>query len=400
MEMDADISKKIYALICEIPQAQLLLDSLAQSNQFGVAIFGGALRDLIAFGKLGHDLDILIYGEKREGFTLYVKETAERIGAEMIDYPGSHIVLRTSTSKVTFDVHYPKHSFLEGLVRSDFTVNGIGYLWREKEIADPLGGVSDLKARRLHIHSPQYIVTDAPTFPRMFRTAAKLGFPIEGEAAEVIRRFAPLISLHSGKTNVRTLLEFLKFLSLEKIGTHLRQMNSLMLIEGLFPELAVCATVLLPSKQSILTRNVELAALLDTVHGAEGIRQFLDTEVAIGISNRGLLRLAVLFLDLGYAYEAFNPNAPYIKAMIGSHPMSFVDRMEKNLISHAASRYKESPDLCRFIAELPLVFNLMRTSGSPQEAHTQASTLSPNTRSLMQVLISLIASAQKSNTPK
>jgi len=395
MSNSVDVSANIHSLVCDIPRAKLLLDSLSQSSQFGIAIFGGAIRDIIAFNSLGHDLDILVYGEKREGFSLYVKEAAERIGAEMIDYPGSHIVLKTPESAVTFDIHYPKHSYLEGLVRSDFTVNGMGYLWKERRIEDPLGGVSDLEKGRLVIHSPQYIVTDAPTFPRMFRTAAKLNFPIEGETEEIVRRFAPLISLHSGRTNVRTLLEFLKFLSLEKIAHYLRQMTACLLVEGLFPELAICATVQLPSQQSILARNAELGAMLENMQMAEGVKTFLDSSVGFGITNRGLLRLGMLFLDLGYAYEAFRPEAPYIKAMIGSHAVTFVERMEKNLISHAASRYQDAPDLCRFLAELPLAFKIMRTSGSAREADAAAASLSPSSRSIMQIMIALISAAQK-----
>jgi hypothetical protein len=275
----------------------------------------------------------------------------------VIDHPPTHVVVKIPGMASHIDIHYPRASALAALVRSDFTVNGIGFRWAERKIEDPLGGEEDFKNRKLRIHSPQYIVTDAPTFFRMFRTAVNLGFELDAPTQSLIRRFSPLASLHRGRTNVRTLFEFLKFLSLPKIGPWFRQMNRCGLIEGLFPELAIPACIMISQEHSILSRNVELAIAVENMRTAPEVATFLDTGAGVGITNRGIVRLVLLFFELGRAYHQLEPRAPYVRSEAGNDAAAFASAIESRLLGFIAARYSEAAGVPELLRDVPGIFS-------------------------------------------
>lgn len=348
--------KEIQAAIAAFPGAKSLLDALCAALPGDVAVYGGAIRDLLTVGYVRNDIDILVTGTYVGPFADVVRNAVASLGVTVTDHPPTHVIVSWPSVNSHFDVHYPRESLLAGLVRSDFTANGIAFSWRNRSIEDPLEGVRHLTEKRLVLHSPQYIVTDAPTFARMFRTAASLKLPIDEPTEAILRRFAPLVSLHNGKTNVRTLFEFLKFFSLVEITPYLRQMNRTGLVEGLFPELAIAATVLLGPRQSILDRNVELAGTFDTIRSTPEVHEFLDCAIGNGITNRGIMRLMTLFLDLGRAYAEMKPNAPYVEAEAGKNLKLFGTRIEARLLRHIAARYREASTLAEIFSHLPLIF--------------------------------------------
>ncbi len=352
-------SQKIFEALSKIPLAQEILSALEVETELDVAVFGGTIRDILFSHEPGRDLDILVFGERQNAFRSGVDRVAKKLALRLIDYPGSHLVLVPSLGGATFDVHYPKKTFLEGLVRSDFTVNGMGFRWKTKQLDDPFFGRKHLAEKKLVMHSPQYVVTNPANFPRMFRTAAKLGFTIEGETEAIVRHCAGMIALHDGKTNTRILIEFLKFLSVPQIARPLRQMNQLRLIEGIFPELTILSSVRSSDSHTILERNIELSAMFDSFNAAPELRNFLTKDVGLGITNLGFIRLMALFIDFGAAYSGFKPDAPYLKAIAEGDLSKFARRMELNLLMHIASRFKEARDFSALFNELPAVLGYL-----------------------------------------
>ena len=97
------------------------------------------------------------------------------------------------------DNRHPDHveftgSLTEDLARRDFTVNAIAVNLRG-ELADPFGGRADLAARTLRAvgEAEKRFEEDALRILRGLRFASKLGFTIEPDTAEAIRRCAPLL---------------------------------------------------------------------------------------------------------------------------------------------------------------------------------------------------------------
>jgi len=159
-----------------------------------VYLVGGAVRDLL-LGRGRADIDLVVEGD--------ATALASRLGGEVREHE------RFATAKVRLGEHevdiataraesYPHPGALpeveptEGiaadLARRDFTINAMAVpLRRDPELIDPHRGREDLEAgllRVLHAHS----FDDDPTRAlRAARYAARFGFELEHETAELLR---------------------------------------------------------------------------------------------------------------------------------------------------------------------------------------------------------------------
>lgn len=100
---------------------------------------------------------------------------------------------RDETGRILSDNVYG--TLEEDAFRRDFTVNALYYDIRDFSIVDFCGGVEDLKARRLRlIGDPELRYREDPVrMLRAVRIANKLGFDLDPETAEPIRRLAVLL---------------------------------------------------------------------------------------------------------------------------------------------------------------------------------------------------------------
>lgn len=353
---------ELSALVHGVVELEEVLHTL-QGLKLKSFLYGGAVRDLLAFGRPTGDYDLITVPAAAQGvcdtsqFEIAVSACAARLGCECAIYKNHHIAFSRPGSGLSFDVHYPCQDPVEKLIRSDFTINGIAFDCEKNGLFDPFGGLADLKNRRLHIHSPEYVITNPPNFPRMFRTAYRMGLKITGETEAVIRKYAHLISLHDGKTNVRTMLELLKFFSQPALQGYLYQFNELGLVSYLVPELAPLAELAAPSS-SQLTQNILAAERLDQGPFGAAWEGVLSKAVDLGISQRGILRFVLLFDGLGQAYAALGRGSPFSQHVSGGDPTAFARRMQENLTNHAAARYREIPTVYAAMREMNQVFAL------------------------------------------
>jgi poly(A) polymerase len=86
-------------------------------------------------------------------------------------------------------------SFEDDVWRRDFTTNALYYDIRDYSVRDYVGGVADIKAKRLRLlGDPEQRYREDPVrMLRAVRFAAKLGFEIEEHTAAPIRDLAPLL---------------------------------------------------------------------------------------------------------------------------------------------------------------------------------------------------------------
>jgi len=87
-------------------------------------------------------------------------------------------------------------SMEEDALRRDFTVNALYYCIRDFTVVDFANGMDDLKKRQMRlIGDPETRYREDPVrMLRAIRFAAKLGFTIERETEEPIRKLAPLLT--------------------------------------------------------------------------------------------------------------------------------------------------------------------------------------------------------------
>jgi tRNA nucleotidyltransferase (CCA-adding enzyme) len=159
-----------------------------------VYLVGGAVRDLL-LGRGRTDIDLVVEGD--------AAALASRLGAEVVEHE------RFATAKVTLDGHevdiaaarsesYPHPGALPvveaaggieaDLARRDFTINAIAVPLRgEADLIDPHGGREDLKLGLLRILHSRSFVDDPTRALRAARYAARFGFELEPETAELLR---------------------------------------------------------------------------------------------------------------------------------------------------------------------------------------------------------------------
>lgn len=172
-----------------IPGLERLRTALEGESAY---LVGGAVRDLL-LGLDNPDLDVVVEGD--------AVAAARRLGAE----PRAHERFATATlvlDGVRVDLataraeRYERPGALpevepaplaRDLARRDFTVNAMAVpLSGKAELIDPHGGLDDLRAGRLRVLHPASFVDDPTRALRAARYAARFGFELEEETAELL----------------------------------------------------------------------------------------------------------------------------------------------------------------------------------------------------------------------
>ncbi len=176
-----------------------------QDAGFKAYIVGGAVRDLL-FGIEPKDFDVATDARPEQVKPLFRRAfiigrrfrlVHVHVGAETIEVS----TFRAAQGEDAADEHgrlltdnvYGSHA--EDAVRRDFTINALYFDPATEEVWDHVGGVADLRARRLKLIGPP--VTryreDPVRMLRAVRLAAKLGIAIEPKTAAPIPKLAPLM---------------------------------------------------------------------------------------------------------------------------------------------------------------------------------------------------------------
>jgi putative nucleotidyltransferase with HDIG domain len=101
-------------------------------------------------------------------------------------------------------------SMQEDLRQRDLTINAIAQPLADGEPIDPLGGIADLRARRLRMVAPQAFVADPLRVLRLVRIAVELDFAIEPHTLRAAREAAPQLHRVAGE---RVFMELARILA-------------------------------------------------------------------------------------------------------------------------------------------------------------------------------------------
>lgn len=246
-----------------------LAAALSRRLDVPVYLLGGPVRDLL-LDRPARDLDLVVEGDG-VGFAAHL---AERVGgsvgrshapfltAEVILPDGGSIDVASTRREV-----YPRPAALprvrpagldDDLRRRDFTVNAMAIRLGPApapEWIDPLGGVEDLRARRLRILRRRSFVDDPTRLLRAVRLEARLGFRMEAETEELARRavtdgaFEPLSASRLHQELTRTLGDP------ETAAAVLERLAELGWLSVLAPGLAAFE----PDRTACLSRRLEAA---------------------------------------------------------------------------------------------------------------------------------------------
>jgi putative nucleotidyltransferase with HDIG domain len=284
------------------------LARLAAASHATVYIVGGYLRDRLV-GREPVDLDLLVEGSP----AAFLHALSREAGFEPVVFSRREpITYRIAMGDWLIDVSACRAGGLhEALQRRDFTINALAAplnpaASHETGFAldapiDPLGGLVDLKARRIRHITAQGLDEDPLRLLRAVRLAVALdGFRLDAELEREIRKRAHLIASCPAE---RILAEMEVILACDRAGAGLRMMAGLGLLFHVFPEMAPLKGL----HQNRWHRYDVLEHTLRCVEEADGLQAghpAIRIEAPLGVEDAEILKWAALYHDVGKASTA------------------------------------------------------------------------------------------------
>ena len=282
----------------ELLEARLSAEKLGAVRAVAVAaarlrlplyLVGGTVRDILLPTAV-LDLDFAVVGNGSGAVARLAQRLGGRVlarsqfGTMKVDVAGTVIDLalaRTeSYSRPGALPEVTAGGIEDDLARRDFSINAMTVSLGDRfgEVIDPFGGRADLDARLIRVLHPRSFVDDATRILRAARYAARLGFQLEAETAELFQRGLPYMETISGD-RVRNELE--RYFAERDVGSALLMAQELGVLRAVhtgleLPEQAASA-VSDPAFDTLSPRHLVLLVLLAyTASDAQGVCRRLN----------------------------------------------------------------------------------------------------------------------------
>jgi poly(A) polymerase len=272
-------------------------------------LVGGAPRDR-ALGRETSDLDVVVDGAPAQAARAIAKHAAGTAACFELseEFAGWRVVASDRAWQV--DVQPLRGGTLEAdLALRDFTVGAIAEPVAGGEPIDPLGGLSDLAARRLRMASPSTFADDPLRVLRLVRLALDLGFDAEPGTAQAARAAAPELARVAGE---RVFMELRRIIAAPHALDGLTSMDTLGITAIVLPELQALRGVgqsrdhhldAYGHTREVLERTIALeadpAALLADAELAKPVAALLAEPLADELTRGQALRWGALLAKTG-----------------------------------------------------------------------------------------------------
>ena len=354
----------------------LSLSEYAESKNVKLYLVGGTVRDLM-LGKSISDVDFVM----SDDVINFSKGFGEIINARVIIFnkepDTARIIINHGESYMDFS-KMRGANIIEDLMSRDLTINSMALdfdrLVKAKDIIliDPCNGSYDLENRRINFTSESSIMNDPIRLLRAYRFSALLDFLITDNAKSMIHDYRTLIKTVSGE---RVRDELFKILSVNNSVYYIKEMDSVGLLEEIFPEIAPMKGMTQNDYHhldvwghSVLTmENFENEPIPDILSNyQEYIEDYLDYEFVKGRSRKVLLKLASLLHDVG---------KPSTKTIDINGRVRFFDHHivgaenAVNILSRLKLSKKENAFICNVIRNhmYPLLMLMSKQKHAPRQ---------------------------------
>lgn len=222
------------AAILAWPDVVYDLQDILRDFPHPVYIVGGAVRDAYLRRPIT-DLDLTTAG----GGIKLARTIANALGGDF--YPldttrdVGRAILTTPDGRLVIDAAQFRGSGLDtDLADRDFTLNAMAVDLSSdlNDIIDPMGGLADLRGRRLRLCAPDALDADPIRSLRAVRQSVQFGLRLDGHTLKAIRKTHDRLDAVSPE---RVRDEFFKLLSLSKPAAALRVLQTLGLLIELLP---------------------------------------------------------------------------------------------------------------------------------------------------------------------
>ena len=244
-----------------------------------IYLVGGAVRDII-LGKKVRDFDFVIEGLVRPVGRNLANELNGKFYVLDDDRNMVRVLLNADSDEYyCIDISQLNGSTLEeDLYSRDFTINAIAIDFIQKnKFIDPMGGVSDLKEKKLRMCNLESIKSDPLRGMRAIRMAVDYDLTMDSDLIQALNEIQPFLSVASVE---RYRDELFKILDGEKTVTAVRLLDKYAFLDFLFPG----------------KNPTNDEALYDSLRSAEHLinilaREFREDESSNLISGMAVLKL-------------------------------------------------------------------------------------------------------------
>jgi putative nucleotidyltransferase with HDIG domain len=321
-------------------------------------LVGGALRDE-ALGRASADFDVTL-ADDPEAAARALARQARRAGTPAACFPLSHefgawrVAARDGRWQVDLQP-LQGDSLQADLKARDFTVNAIARDLSDGSLVDPLGGLQDVKARRLRMASDQAFADDPLRVLRLVRIAVELGLEPEADTLARAREHAPRLTEVSPE---RVFMELQRTLATPRARAGMEMLEEIGAMGIVLPELHALAGV----QQSkyhhldvhghtleVLDRLIALQEDPAALFGAQlgdGVASVMAEPLADGLTRGDALRWGALL------HDAAKPSTRGVRP--GDGRVTFVghDALGAELAGAVLGRLRTSARLREHVAAL------------------------------------------------
>jgi poly(A) polymerase len=309
------------------PNTSLLLTQVSHFlTDSGIQSYltGGFVRDML-LGRATADVDIAVAANALEvapqiaaaldgKYVLLDEEN--RVGRVVVSDGGD-----STRHKWQLDISSFEDDIEKDLARRDFTIDAMAvdleeivHQPRSATIVDPFKGEEDLRQGAIRAVSEKAFPSDPVRLLRAVRLAAELGFSIDSETENQIRRYAHLIADVAGE---RIREELLRVLAVSGAGQFLMYLDELGILNALVPELAPTKGFEQPKEHfwDVFTHSINTVTAVDfllkqgnweyadtevlrVVPRSNKLEQHFNREVGHGSSRQSLLKMAAFLHDI------------------------------------------------------------------------------------------------------
>lgn len=196
-----------------------------------IYLVGGTVRDFY-LGLENFDKDIVVVKTDAKKFA---QNLAESIDATFIELDDENKIYRLvlKDKKNCIDIASPLGKTIEeDLKRRDLTINSLALSLKTFEILDVTGAMADLKAKKIRHISEQNFIDDPLRLLRVFRFEATLGFSLDKDLINIVKKHAQEIKKSSVE---RVNYELLKMFGGEYTMKTLKSMDKTGLLKEILP---------------------------------------------------------------------------------------------------------------------------------------------------------------------
>ena len=262
-------------------------------------IVGGFVRDIL-MNKKSPDKDLILCGCDVEKFS---RELADKLNAHFIELDSVNKIYRiVLENKIDYiDITMPiENDFEKDIKRRDLTINAIAYNLKTSEIIDLVGGVDDIKNKKIKGICDKNFEDDPLRLLRIFRFYAKTCFEIDESLIELSKRLYKRINEPAKE---RVTVELLKMFEGKYCDLALLKLDECGLLEEIFPIYKEVKKIPPNSHHhlDLIHHLIESVRQVQMIYekSSEEVKNYLETIKYGSVQELAFLKLATFLHDIG-----------------------------------------------------------------------------------------------------